>query len=219
MSTETLGLEPSLQKYLRTVSVREDTVLRALREHTASLPDSNMQISPEQGQFLHFLLHLIGARRVIEIGTYTGYSALWMAQSVGPDGRVVCCDISQEWTDIAKKFWAQAGVAGRIELRLAPALDTLSALQAEGDGEFDFAFIDADKENMQAYFEHLLPLLRPGGLIAVDNTLWSGRVADPTEQDPATVAIRTFNKHLLGDARVEISLVPISDGLTLACKA
>ena len=218
MSTETLGLDAALQQYVREVSVRESPALRALRERTASLPEHYMQISPEQGQFLQLLARATNAQQILEIGTYTGYSALCLAQAAGPRGRVVCCDLSAEWTAIGRPFWEQAGVAERIDLRLAPALDTLAQLRQSEAGRFDFAFLDADKENYQAYYEQLLELVRPGGLIAVDNTLWSGRVADPSEKDPETAAIRDFNRRLACDARVEISLVPISDGLTLIRK-
>ena len=161
----------------------------------------------------------MNAQQVIEVGTYTGYSALCMAQAVGARGRVVCCDISEEWTAIGREFWEQAEVAERIDLRLAPALETLAEMREAGEtGRFDFAFIDADKGNYQAYYEHLLDLIRPGGVIAVDNTLWSGRVADPAEQESDTVAIREFNRMLAKDSRVMVSLVPIGDGLTLARK-
>ncbi len=192
---------------------------RALRARTATLEEHYMQISPEQGQFFKLLLRLMNARQVIEVGTYTGYSALCLAQAAGARGRVVCCDISEEWTAIGREFWQQAGVAERIDLRLAPALKTLEQMRQAGEaGRFDFAFIDADKENYQAYYEHLLDLIRPGGVIAVDNTLWSGRVADPSEQEPDTVSIREFNRMLANDSRVMVSLVPIGDGLTLARK-
>ena len=219
MSTRSLGLDDVLHQYLLDVSVDEDPVAEALRARTATLEEHYMQISPEQGQFFKFLLKLMNARQVIEVGTYTGYSALCMAQAVGPRGRVVCCDISEPWTAIGREFWEQAGVAERIDLRLAPALETLEQIRQSGEaGSFDFAFIDADKGNYPAYYEHLLDLIRPGGVIAVDNTLWSGRVADLSEQEPDTVAIREFNQMLVGDSRVVISLVPIGDGLTLARK-
>ncbi|MDE0152928.1 MAG: class I SAM-dependent methyltransferase [Gammaproteobacteria bacterium] len=219
MSTRTFGLDDALHQYLLEVSVDEDPVARALRDRTATLEEHYMQISPEQGQFLKLLLKLMNAQQVIEVGTYTGYSALCMAQAVGPRGRVVCCDISEEWTAIGREFWEQAEVAERIDLRLAPALETLAQMRESGEaGRFDFAFIDADKGNYQAYYEHLLDLIRPGGVIAVDNTLWSGRVADPAEQESDTVAIREFNRMLAKDSRVMVSLVPIGDGLTLARK-
>lgn len=219
MSVRSLGLDDALHRYLLEVSVDEDPVARALRDRTAMLVEYCMQISPEQGQFFKWLLRLMNARQVIEVGTYTGYGALCMAQSVGARGRVVCCDISEEWTSIGREFWRQAGVADRIDLRLAPATETLERMrEAEEPGSFDFAFIDADKGNYPVYYEQLLDLIRPGGVIAVDNTLWSGRVADPSEQEPETVAIREFNRKLAGDSRVMVSLVPIGDGLTLARK-
>lgn len=219
MSTRTYGLDDVVHQYLLDVSVDEDPVACALRARTATLEEHYMQISPEQGQFFKLLLKLMNAQQVIEVGTYTGYSALCMAQAVGVRGRVVCCDISEEWTAIGREFWEQAEIAERIDLRLAPALETLAEMREAGEaGRFDFAFIDADKGNYQAYYEHLLDLIRPGGVIAVDNTLWSGRVADPAEQESDTVAIREFNRMLANDSRVMVSLVPIGDGLTLARK-
>ena len=219
MSTRTLGFDDTLHQYLLDVSVDEDPVARALRTRTAELEEHYMQISPEQGQFFKLLIRMTNAQQVVEVGTYTGYSALCLAQAVGVRGRVVCCDISEEWTAIGQEFWQQAGVAERIDLRLAPALETLEQMRQDGEaGRFDFAFIDADKGNYQAYYEHLLDLVRPGGVIAVDNTLWSGRVADLSEQDSDTVAIREFNRMLANDSRVMVSLVPIGDGLTLARK-
>ena len=219
MSTRTFGLDDTLHQYLLEVSVDEDPVARALRARTATLEEHYMQISPEQGQFFKLLIKLMNAQQVIEVGTYTGYSALCLAQAVGARGQVVCCDISEEWTAIGREFWEQAKVAERIDLRLAPALETLAEMRETGEaGRFDFAFIDADKGNYQAYYEHLLDLIRPGGVIAVDNTLWSGRVADPAEQESDTVAIREFNRMLAKDSRVMVSLVPIGDGLTLARK-
>ena len=219
MSPRTLGLDAALHRYLLEVSVREEPAARALREYTATLPEAVMQISPEQGQFLRLLLRLMNAERALEVGTFTGYSALCMAQAVGARGRVVCLDRSAEWTAVAREYWARAGVDGRIELRLGDARDSLERLRAEGGaGRFDFAFLDADKERYAAYYELLLELVRPGGVIAVDNTLWSGRVADPAAQEPETAAIRAFNAALAADERVLLSLVPIGDGLTLARK-
>ena len=217
MTRRTNYLPERLANYLHEVSLREPEVLSRLREETASLPDSRMQIGPEQGQFMALLVELLGAQNTLEIGTFTGYSALAVALALPVDGRVVACDVSDEWTAVARRYWEEAGVADRVDLRLAPALATLDALLAEGRaGDFDFAFIDADKEGYQAYFERCLELVRPGGLIAIDNTLWEGRVADPSVHDADTEAIRAFNTKLRSDERVSISLVPIGDGLTLA---
>jgi caffeoyl-CoA O-methyltransferase len=217
MSNRTIELTPALYHYLLEVSLREDEVGRRLREETLHLPEADCEISPEQGQFMALLLRAIGARHVLEVGTFTGYSALVMAQALGPQGRIVTCDRSEEWTAVARRYWAEAGVQDRIELRLGDAGATLGQLLTEGMADrFDFAFIDADKENDAAYFEQCLVLVRPGGLIAVDNTLWSGRVIDPKRTDADTVAIRAFNKALLADERVDLTLVPIADGLTLA---
>ena len=219
MSRRTIPLTDSLHEYLLSVSLREPPLLRALREETASDPSANMQIAPEQGQFMGLLVQLMGARRCLEIGVFTGYSSLVTALALPDDGRIVACDVSERWTSIARRHWRAAGVAHKVDLRLAPALETLDALIAAGEeGLFDFAFIDADKENYGHYFERVLRLLRPGGLVAVDNTLWSGRVADPENAEADTVAMRHFNERLHSDARVDLSLVPIGDGLTLARK-
>lgn len=219
MSNRTIPVDDRLHDYLVAHSVRESDVKRRLRETTAALERRRMQIAPEQGQFMALLVELTGARRIIEVGTFTGYSALCMAEAMPSDGRLICCDVSEEWTGIARRFWQEAGVAGRIDLRLAPALETLDTLLAEGDaGLFDMAFIDADKGNYARYFERCLELLRPGGLILIDNTLWHGAVADPQAEDADTQAIRALNDGLLRDERVTISLVPIGDGLTLARK-
>jgi caffeoyl-CoA O-methyltransferase len=178
-----------------------------------------MQISPEQGQFMRLLIELLGAKKTLDIGTFTGYSALSVALSLPENGQIIACDTSIEWTDIAKRFWDRAGVSHKISLKLAPALNTLDTLLAEGQANtFDFSFIDADKENYMAYYEKSLALVRPGGLIAIDNVLWSGQVADPTIQDTDTIAIRALNSKILMDDRVTMSMVPISDGLTLARK-
>lgn len=193
--------------------------MRRLREETASMEQANMQISPEQGQFMALLVELIGARSVLEIGTFTGYSALAMAVALPENGVLVACDVSEEWTAIGRRYWEEAGVGHKIELRLAPALETLDALLAEGRaGTFDFAFIDADKEGYDAYYERALELVRLGGLIALDNTLWDGKVADPAATDVDTEAIRAINAKLALDERVTLSLIPVGDGLTLARK-
>jgi O-methyltransferase len=191
--------------------------MRGLRAATADLPNSNMQIGPEQGAFLALLVELIGARRCLEIGTFTGYSALAVAGALPDDGQLIACDISDEWTSVGRAFWEEAGVAGKIDLRLGPALDTLDALLHAGQADtFDFAFIDADKASYLAYYERCLRLVRTGGLIAIDNTLWNGRVIDEAVADVDTMAIRVFNQALKTDQRVTLSLVQIGDGLTLA---
>jgi len=218
MTGKTLPMSEALETYLREVSLREPGILRRLREETAGLPEAQMQIAPEQGQFLNLLVGLLGAKRIIEVGTFTGYSALWMAQALPEDGRLVACDVSEEWTDIARRYWAEAGVAERIDLRLAPALETLEALLEEERGHYDLAFIDADKANYEAYYEACLKLLDGTGLVVIDNTLWSGRVIDPEADDEDTVAIRQFNDKLHADERVDLSLLPLADGLTLARK-
>jgi predicted O-methyltransferase YrrM len=219
VSNRTISLDDRLYEYLLQVSLREPDVLRRLRRETLAMPQASMQISPEQGQFMALLVKLQGARKIFEIGTFTGYSALVMALALPPGGRILTCDVSREWTAVAARYWAEAGVGGRIELRLAPALETTRALLDAGEGlTFDFAFIDADKENYLAYYEAALDLIRPGGLIVVDNTLWDGRVVDPSVRDVDTQAIRAFNKRLKDDLRIDLSLVPIGDGLTLARK-
>ena len=219
MSNRTLPLDDRLYSYLLEHSLRENPVQRRLRERTLTHEMGRMQIAPEQGQFMALLAELIGARRAIEIGTFTGYSALCVAQALPADGRLVCCDISDEWTAIGIPFWKEAGVAGRIDLRIAPALETLDALAREIEtAGFDLAFVDADKENYLSYYERCLPLLRPGGLLLFDNTLWNGAVADSEDQSADTVALREFNESLHRDGRISLSLVPIGDGLTLARK-
>lgn len=219
MSNKTFTLSDELHAYLLSVSLREPDVCRRLRERTAEHPWARMQIAPEQAQFMALLVHLVGARRCLEIGTFTGYSALWVALQLPAGGKLIACDISEEWTSIGQEYWEEACVADRIDLRLGPALQTLDSLVDCGhDGSFDFAFIDADKENYPGYFDRCLRLLRPGGLMAIDNTLWSGRVMDATDKDVDTVAIRAFNDMLYRDERVDLSLVPIADGLTLVRK-
>jgi caffeoyl-CoA O-methyltransferase len=217
--TDDLAITPELAAYIRRVSVREPEVLRRLREETSALEQGGMQISPEQGQFMALLVHLTGARRALEVGVFTGYSSLSVALALPDDGHLIACDVSEEWTSIARRYWREAGVERKIDLRLRPALQTLDDLIALGQGgSFDFAFIDADKANYANYFERALVLLRPGGLIAVDNVLWSGRVVNKSVKDADTRAIRAFNDKLKADERVWISMLPIRDGLTLACK-
>jgi predicted O-methyltransferase YrrM len=219
MSNRSIVLTDPLYDYMNAVSLREAPCLLALRQETATMAQSRMQISPEQGQFMALLVRLTGARRCLEVGVYTGYSSLVTALALPDDGSIVACDVSAEWTAIARRHWRRAGVADKIELRLAPAADTLDALLAAGAaGSFDFAFIDADKGGYLGYYERALRLLRSGGLLLVDNTLWSGRVADPAATDADTVALRQFNSALHGDQRIDLSLVPIGDGLTLARK-
>jgi predicted O-methyltransferase YrrM len=206
-------------QYLLSVSSRESDVLRRLREETAALPNAQMQISPDQGQFMALLVQLLRAKKTLEVGVFTGYSSLVVAAALPADGRVVACDVSEEWTSIARRYWKEAGVAGKIDLRLAPATDTLDSLLAGGEaGTFDFAFIDADKSNYDNYYELSLKLLRAGGLMAIDNVLWSGRPADPKNQEPDTIAIRALNKKLHGDQRITLSMLSVADGLTLALK-
>ena len=219
MSRQTLTLSDALYDYLLSVSLREPPLLYRLREETAALPHAGMQISPEQGQFMALLAELVGARRVLEVGTFTGYSALVVALALPADGRIITCDVDEEMTAIARRYWAEGGVADKIDLRLGPAVDTLDALLADGGADtFDFAFVDADKENYDAYYERALALLRQGGLMVIDNVLWSGAVADPNKKDADTNAIRALNAKLHGDQRVSLSLLPVSDGITLARK-
>ena len=219
MTNKSLQMTDPLYEYVLSVSLREAPVLERLREETRSHPRATMQISPEQGQFMSLLVQLMGARRTLEVGVFTGYSSLATALALPPEGRIVACDVSEEWTAIARRYWNEAGVAPKIDLRLAPALETLDGLLSDGQARrFDFAFIDADKGNYDGYYERVLELLRPGGLVAIDNVLWSGRVADPDAQDGETVALRALNEKIHGDERVISSLLPIADGLTLALK-
>ncbi len=217
MSNRTLSLTDSLYDYLLDVSLREAPVLRALREETLRMPRRSMQIAPEQGQFMALVARLVGARRYVEVGVFTGYSSLAVALALPDDGGVVACDVSEEWTAIARRHWRAAGVEHKIDLRLAPALQTLDSMLAAGERDgYDLAFIDADKTGYLEYYERCLQLVRPGGLVLVDNTLWSGRVADPEDGDEETAALRHFNDCLHRDERVDLSLLPIGDGLTLA---
>ena len=219
MSNRTIGLSDRLYDYLLAVSLREEDLLRQLREETAQHPMRQMQIAPEQGQFMALLVQLLGAKRTLDVGVFTGYSSLAVALALPDDGQIVACDVSEEYTAIARRYWQTAGVTDKIDLQLAPALETLDRLLADGQaGSFDFAFIDADKENYWNYYERCLELLRPGGLITVDNVLWSGRVAEATTYETSTKAIQAFNAKLHDDERVSLSLVPIADGLTLALK-
>lgn len=213
------GLDHKLYAYLISVSLREPEILRRLREETASDPYAGMQIAPEQGQFMALLIRLMGASKILEIGVFTGYSSLCMALAMPPEGRMTACDISESWTSVARRYWAEAGVAERIDLRLGPALETLEALIAEGhSATYDFAFIDADKQNYDGYYERTLELLRPSGLLLIDNVLWGGRVADERMDDADTRAIRAINEKIHQDPRVIMSLLPVADGLTLALK-
>ena len=219
MSNKTTPLTDALYDYLLSISLREPPLLRRLREETAGDSMARMQIAPEQGQFMTLLTELLGARRVVEIGVYTGYSSLCVALALPEDGELIACDVSEEWTSVAGRYWREAGVMPKIDLRLAPAMDTLDDLLGEGQaGRFDMAFIDADKGGYAGYYERCLSLLRPGGLMMVDNTLWDGAVINPSDHSEDTEAIRAFNEKLYADDRVFLSLVPIGDGLTLARK-
>ena len=206
-------------QYLLSVSMRELEIARRLREETQQLKNAQMQIGPDQGQFMQLLVQLLRARKTLEVGVFTGYSALWVAMGLPDDGRMIACDISEEYTAVAQRYWKQAGVDQKIDLRLGPALVTLDGLVKSGQARtFDFAFIDADKINYENYYERALQLLRVGGLIAIDNTIWSGKVADPNERDTDTVAIRRLNEKLFGDERITLSMLTVGDGLTLAMK-
>jgi predicted O-methyltransferase YrrM len=217
--TRQLNLDDRLHRYIEAHSVREPEVLRELREETAKLPLAGMQIGADQGQLMALLVRLMGARHCLEIGVFTGYSALSVALALPAGGKVIACDVSEEWTTIGRRYWEKAGVGDKIDLHLGPALDTLDGLIGHGEaGTFDFAFIDADKASYLAYYERCLQLVREGGLIAIDNTLWSGAVADPANQEGDTVALRKLNEVLHRDVRVDVSLLPVGDGLTLARK-
>jgi O-methyltransferase len=219
MSLKSFQLSEPVYQYLLEHSIRESAEGVGLREKTLGMEGGNMQISPEQGQFMALLVELMGATRAVEVGTFTGYSALMVAQALPPEGRLVACDVSLEWTEVGRPFWRAAGVEHKIDLRLGPAVETLDGLLEDGQAEsFDFAFIDADKVNYSAYYERCLALLRPGGVVLIDNVLWSGSVADPAVDDPDTEAIRTLNRHIRADMRVSVSMLPVGDGLTLARK-
>ena len=219
MSAKTIFLNQPVYDYMREISLREPEVMAALRHETAGLEMAMMQIAPEQGQFMTLLVRFLGVRRAIEVGTFTGYSALAIAMGLPDEGRLLACDVSEEWTAIGKKYWQLAGQDKKIDLHLAPAIETLDGLLNDGQAEgFDFAFIDADKENYLNYYERCLQLLHPGGLIMVDNVLWGGSVAEPENQTPETCAIRAFNAFVKSDARVDISMIPVGDGLSLIRK-
>jgi predicted O-methyltransferase YrrM len=219
MANTSIGLPPDVHDYLVQHGVREPALLTRLRDETRAIPQHNMQIAPEQGAFLALLVELIGARRCLEIGTFTGYSSLAVALAMPPDGTIVCCDVSDEWTAVARRYWAEAGVADRVDLRLAPALETLDDLLANGEANtFDFAFIDARKTEYPDYHERVIQLLRPGGLAAYDNVLWSGRVADESVKDGDTLGLRRLNDRLAADERVTVAMLPLADGVTLARK-
>jgi predicted O-methyltransferase YrrM len=219
MTNRTLTLDDTLYHYLLDVSLRETPLLKRLRDETAQLLNARWQIAPEQGQFMALLVQLTGARRILEVGTFTGYSAICMAQAMGEDGRMICCDIPGDYNAIAERYWREAGLSERIEQRLAPALETLDALERAGQaGSFDLIFIDADKANYPTYLEHALRLARQGGLILFDNTLWSGRVLEQHSDSPDTRAIQTLNRALKDDPRLDLSLLPLGDGLTLCRK-
>jgi len=219
MSNRTLRLDDRLYEYLLENSLRESSVQRRLREKTLTHELARMQIAPEQGQFMALLVQLMGARRAIEIGTFTGYSALWLASALPQGGELICCDLSAEWTSVGIPYWEQAGVRGKIDLRIGLATEILDELWQRGEeGTFDLAFVDADKEHYPDYYERCLRLIRSGGLILFDNTLWDGAVADAAAQDAATRAIRALNQRVHRDERVDMSLVPIGDGLSLVRK-
>jgi caffeoyl-CoA O-methyltransferase len=219
MSRTVTAVTEPLAEYVRSVTLREPELLRRLREETAPHPRAQMQVSPEQGQFMSLLVRMIGARKTLEVGVFTGYSSLSVALALPADGRLVACDVSEEYTSIARRYWKEAGVDSKIDLRIAPALESLDRLIKGGEaGSFDFAFIDADKVNYWNYFERVLVLLRPGGVAGIDNVLWHGRLIDANESDPDTLALREFNRRLHTDERVWISMVTIGDGLTLALK-
>jgi caffeoyl-CoA O-methyltransferase len=219
MSSRPTELTAALHDYLLKVSVREPKVLTRLRAETQKMPRGKLQISPEQGQFMALLVELIGAKRAFEVGTFTGYSACAVALALPTNGRLIACDISEEWTSVGKRYWRAAGVAKKIDLRIGPAAETLDELLKKGQaGKFDFGFIDADKPNYDAYYERALKLLRKGGLLLIDNVLWGGSVIDKTDRDLSTRCVRALNKKIHGDKRVTVSMIPIGDGLTLARK-
>jgi predicted O-methyltransferase YrrM len=217
VTKQSIGISAELAAYVLQYGTREPDVLARLRKETESLPQHRMQIPPEQGALLAMLVELLGARRCIEVGTFTGYSSTAVALALPPDGRLVCCDVSEEWTSIAHRYWGEAGVADKIDLRIAPAAETLDGLLEGGEeGAFDLAFVDADKRGYDRYYEQLLRLVRPGGLIVFDNTLWGGDVLDEDTDDTDTKALRALNVKLAADERISLCLLPVADGVTLA---
>ncbi|NNM58921.1 MAG: SAM-dependent methyltransferase [Legionellales bacterium] len=219
MSSTLITMSPKIYDYYLDHTVRSNSILESLLAETLEMPMGDMQISPEQGVFMHWLVKAIGARKAIELGTFTGYSAMCIAQALPEDGKLITCDINSEWTAIAKRYWEAAEVYNKIELRLAPALESLQALLDEGQaGTFDFAFIDADKANYLSYYEMVLALVRGGGVIAIDNVLWHGAVANKLDTSRSTQVIRQLNHNLKEDERIDLSMLPIGDGLTLAMK-
>jgi predicted O-methyltransferase YrrM len=209
-------IAPELQTYIESVTLKENDILRRLREETALMPEAGYQISPDQGQFMGFLAKAVGAKRYLEIGVFTGYSTLVMAQAMGPDCHVTACDISAEFTNVGKRYWDEAGYGNNIDLRIASALDSLDSLIAGGTEPFDIAFIDPDKPNMPNYFERCLKLVRKGGLILSDNVLWSGKIIDESDQEENTLVLRKFNQDRFSDDRVEVVILPIGDGISMA---
>lgn len=218
MYKQAFGVDESLYRYILSNSQPESDILAQLREETAQMPQARMQISPDQGQLMSLLVRLMQAKKALEVGVFTGYSSLSVALALPPDGKLVACDVSEEYTAIARRYWELAGVADKIDLRIAPAIDTLDELLKDQAGTFDFAFIDADKGNYENYYDRTIQLVRSGGLVAIDNVLWAGRVADETDHDKITNTIRAFNTKVAQDDRVIVSLLPIADGLTLALK-
>jgi len=218
MYKQAFGVDESLYRYILSNSQPESDIFAQLREETAQMPQARMQISPDQGQFMAMLIRLMQAKKALEVGVFTGYSSLSVAVALPPDGKLIACDVSEEYTAIARRYWAMAGVADKIDLRIAPAIDTLDDLLKDQAGTFDFAFIDADKGNYANYYDRAIQLVRSGGLIVIDNVLWGGRVADETDQDKITNTIRAFNTKVAQDDRVIVNLLPIADGLTLALK-
>ena len=218
MARRTLDLDDRLYDYLLKFGVRESDLLKELRTETSKLSGAGMQIGADQGAFMHQLIGLMGAKRALELGTFTGYSSICVASALPVDGKMICCDVSEEYTAIARKYWKRAGLDNKIELRLGPGVATLDGLLAANEPPFDFVFIDADKPNYSNYYERALKLLRTGGLIAIDNVLWGGDVADPAKHDEDTDAIRALNEKISRDERVTLSMIPLGDGLTLARK-